>query len=120
MPPGPPAVSVPLKVLTEPTDAEVADTDDSDESTKAIAPVDVMNALKNLVHDAEQRQVVLRQINGRYVVSFQTLTTLAPQLQWKECRYKIEKMTKTSKLKAIFIPEEKGEGYGLAFKIEDF
>lgn len=65
---------------------------------------------------AAERGLTLRQLNGRYLVSKQTLKELVPAIDWDDCRYKIEQMSRSSKLDAMYVPMG-GEGdYALAFK----
>ena len=114
-PPGP--APAPLEVNTVLSASPPAEPEA--EPLRAIAPIDVSEALKACVQEANTRGATLRLINGRYLVSRQTLETLVPTLDWAASRYKIEQMTKTSKLNILFIPTGEGEDFALAFKLDD-
>ena len=91
------------------------------EASTSIAPIDVARALKNAVCEADRQGLTLRKQNDRYIVSRQSLSLLAPEIAWDECRYKIEQMAKANKLKAIVLRlgDDTSPEFAIAFKPDE-
>jgi hypothetical protein len=94
--------STQTSVCVEHDKAVAVITGSSEEPKKRIAPIDVKNGLIKAVLTAKEQDVILRELNDRYLVSNQTLNQLVPEIDWDGCRYKIEQMTKSSKLDAMY------------------
>ncbi len=88
----------------------------AEEPKRTIAPIDVKEGLLKAVAVASEQGIALRQLNGRYLVSSQSLKTLVPEIDWDGCRYKIEQMSKGGKLDAMYVAMGEAGDYALAFK----